>query len=426
LKDTLVSNARLSRAAVESGLDQFIITAPVVLTKWRPSYVEDMLNSKAQPATRELSTKTLADVVEAVIGVAFLSGGLSRALSVMTAFLPEQKWQDLRLARQVLWDAAPPDSTLSSTLFPVEKLIGYVFRRKSLLVDAMTHASYNALGTTGCLERLEFIGDAVLDNLVVTKLWEVQPTLSHVEMHLLRTALVNGDFLGFLVMEWSTKTREIHVNVENTVAAARVSYGKSPQVTNEALEASDVTLPLWSFMRHSNPAMAVAQQATAIRHARIRDSVIAALDHGETYPWALLARLQAQKFYSDLFESVLGAVWIDSDCSEAICEGILERSGLLPYMRRILRDRIHIWHPKEELGRLADREKVKYDVSERQLDGMGRGEMDKEFLCKVFIGNKLIAEVNGGIGKEEIRTKAAEEAVRKMKAQRSHDAMSDA
>jgi dsRNA-specific ribonuclease len=63
-KDGVVSNSRLSRAAIEAGLDSFIITKPFTGHKWRPIYIEDIREVGHETDKRELSTKVLADVVE--------------------------------------------------------------------------------------------------------------------------------------------------------------------------------------------------------------------------------------------------------------------------------------------------------------------------------------------------------------------------
>ncbi len=65
-------------------------------------------------------------------------------------------------------------------------------------------------------------------------------------------------------------------------------------------------------MRHSSQSIPVEQRSMEKRHVALRRPIIEALEHGEQYPLAMLARLQAKKFYSDLFESLLGAVWVDS------------------------------------------------------------------------------------------------------------------
>ena len=48
----------------------------------------------------------------------------------------------------------------------LEEIIGYHFKNKHYLTQALTHSSYaneKKLGKLGCNERLEFLGDAVLE-----------------------------------------------------------------------------------------------------------------------------------------------------------------------------------------------------------------------------------------------------------------------
>lgn len=42
----------------------------------------------------------------------------------------------------------------------VEKLLGYTFSRKLLLMEALTHASYHLDTQTVSYERMEFLGDS--------------------------------------------------------------------------------------------------------------------------------------------------------------------------------------------------------------------------------------------------------------------------
>jgi dsRNA-specific ribonuclease len=156
-KDRVVSNLRLSRAALEVGLDRFIITKPFTGHKWRPLYTDDILGL-SDASTRDMSTKVLADVVEALIGAAFVDGGLPKALKCLQVFLPELKWQSLATRRSFLFQRAL-DVALPATLKPLEDLIGYTFNKKALLVEAMTHASYKG-SSSESLERFEFLGDA--------------------------------------------------------------------------------------------------------------------------------------------------------------------------------------------------------------------------------------------------------------------------
>jgi hypothetical protein len=101
--------------------------------------------------------------------------------------------------------------------------------------------------------------------------------------------------------------------------------------------------------------------------------------------------------------------------------------GILPYMHRILKEGIHVLHPKEELGILADTERVKYivDLEKRRDKDESRTDEGPEFLCKIEIGEgerrRGVVSVGGGVGKDEIMTKAAEEAVRILKAPKEEE-----
>jgi ribonuclease-3 len=54
-------------------------------------------------------------------------------------------------------------------LSEVEKIIGYKFKNRSLLQTALTHSSYSNEHKVESNERLEFLGDAVIE-LVITKI----------------------------------------------------------------------------------------------------------------------------------------------------------------------------------------------------------------------------------------------------------------
>ena len=70
----------------------------------------------------------------------------------------------------------------------LERTIGYTFHNKKLLKQALTHSSYaneKKLGKLGCNERLEFLGDAVLELVSSDVLYARFPKIP--EGELLRT-----------------------------------------------------------------------------------------------------------------------------------------------------------------------------------------------------------------------------------------------
>jgi len=69
--------------------------------------------------------------------------------------------------------------------------LGHVFRRPELLRQALTHRSFGAEHN----ERLEFIGDAVLNCAIALMLYQRFPRMSEGELSRMRAALVNRDSL---------------------------------------------------------------------------------------------------------------------------------------------------------------------------------------------------------------------------------------
>ena len=81
----------------------------------------------------------------------------------------------------------------------LQKTLGVSFEKPSLLEQALVHSSYineNPAHALGHNERLEFLGDAVLDFIVADKLYREFPDLSEGEMTRLRAALVRRDTLA--------------------------------------------------------------------------------------------------------------------------------------------------------------------------------------------------------------------------------------
>lgn len=211
-------------------------------------------------------------------------------------------------------------------------------------------------------------------------------------------------------MEWGPKLSSNEVVVDDGSGSEDDSGGgrRSPD-----LKPVETIKPLWSFMRYQSSDLTIEREATCKRHAELREAILEAIYSGTHYPWALLARLHAPKLFSDLYEALIGAIWVDSGSFSA-CRAFVERSGVLPYLNRLRWDpSVHVLHPKEELGRLADSEKVSYVIREREGGDAANG----RFGCQVFVGNREIADVDGALFKEEAKVRAATEAVAMLSAE---------
>ena len=75
----------------------------------------------------------------------------------------------------------------------MERVIGYEFSDKTLLERAMTHSSYSnerKINKTECNERLEFLGDAVLEIISSDLIYKKYPDMPEGKMSKLRASLV--------------------------------------------------------------------------------------------------------------------------------------------------------------------------------------------------------------------------------------------
>ncbi|KAL8695165.1 MAG: hypothetical protein Q9218_000333 [Villophora microphyllina] len=399
-KDHIVSNASLAKAALAVGLDEFILAKAFTGAKWKPLHVSDLLNAPANEL-RELSTKTLADVVEALVGAAFLDGGLDKAIAILKGFLPRVPWSGVEESNRTLLASAQRASVVHPHhLAQPEELIGYDFGCKSLPLEALTHSSYIGSNVTTSYDRLEFLGDVCLDIIVSTTSFKHEPAIATHGLHLIRTAVVNADFLAFLCLTLS-------------ISVPRTDVVTGTTRDQISLSSSMVPVHIWSFLRHASPAIRKAQVECTRRYEMLSDQILALLHHGDHIPWALLTRLDAPKFYSDIIESVVGAIYIDSHGSLVACENFLEKLGVMSYLRRLLEGSVALYHPKEELGQVADTETVKYEVS-READADG----ERRLACKVWLGQREVVMVGDGVSQIEVETRAADEALMILKAER--------
>lgn len=87
----------------------------------------------------------------------------------------------------------------------LEQIIGYTFKNKSLLRQALTHSSYaneKKLGRLGCNERLEFLGDAVLELISSDFLYAHFPNVPEGQLTKKRASLVCEPSLAFCARQF--------------------------------------------------------------------------------------------------------------------------------------------------------------------------------------------------------------------------------
>jgi endoribonuclease Dicer len=181
-----ISNGNLYRIAVQKKLKSYLNVMKINFrgedANWiPPGYIlneteqikqTDELGLKRYK-NQKVKRKAFADMMEAFIGAFLISTNYFITIQFM-------KW--------LVLDVIPPDKKIPTILCScidereidrivknfykeqafaeIEKTINYQFNNKAYLIAAFTHPSSFANRLTNCYERLEFLGDAVLDFLV--------------------------------------------------------------------------------------------------------------------------------------------------------------------------------------------------------------------------------------------------------------------
>lgn len=81
----------------------------------------------------------------------------------------------------------------------VQQVIGYQFQQLSYLEQALTHRSKGRVNN----ERLEFLGDAILNMTIAQALYEQLPDAKEGQMSRLRASLVKGETLALIAREFN-------------------------------------------------------------------------------------------------------------------------------------------------------------------------------------------------------------------------------
>lgn len=154
-----------------------------------------------------LSNKCVADSVEALLGVYFEFCGFIGGLKLL-------KWLNvIPLAEEIenlLSEPLPKPQLVQCTTRDIdfhipawrniEAKLGYHFNNRAYLLQALTHSSYTVNRLTHCYQKLEFLGDAILDFLITCHIYKNCDNLNPGQLTDLRSALVNNiTFASFAV-----------------------------------------------------------------------------------------------------------------------------------------------------------------------------------------------------------------------------------
>ncbi|KAJ3539283.1 hypothetical protein NMY22_g4808 [Coprinellus aureogranulatus] len=370
---------------------------------------------KNKGKSQELSTKVLADVVEALIGAAYEHGGFDLGYECIKFFDLGVKWQPLSSRLTHILANIRPDTDLGVPIPPqiadVETMIGYTFQHKILLIEALTHSSYREHISTISYERLEFLGDSILDMVATDYLYHAPgKEYSPGHMHIRKSAVVNGHFLAYICLGLKHISRSM---MPQPVADEDGELPSNPYVGRMEFTpgVDEQEIYLWQCLLHSNQQVLDDQTNTFTRYEIWKDVIRHALEHEEVFPWAALTRLQAPKFFSDIVEAIIGAVYLDSGGNMDTIKQFLRGIGILPILERIVNDGVDVFHPVSRVAMWASR----HDKTVRYAFEHSKGDISCILLVDEEEEVRETEKFRGKSSQEEVKFAVAEKAIKQFK-----------
>jgi endoribonuclease Dicer len=242
----MLCNRNLFEVAKELKLYEYIRSQAFSRRLWYPEGIE-LLEGKGVKKTEEteeevrvgsmhnLGEKTIADVCEALIGAAFLSHDQpgkwhpdqwENAIRTVTKLVSNDdhkmlKWDDYRSAYALPeYQTAPATASQRDMAEKVEKEHNYHFRYPRLLRSAFIHPSQPFLYEhVPNYQRLEFLGDALLDQASITYLFGKYPDKDPQWLTEHKMAMIGNRALGMIAATtgFHKHIRHCHSTVEHQI-----------------------------------------------------------------------------------------------------------------------------------------------------------------------------------------------------------------
>eukprot|EP00850_Spirogloea_muscicola_P011085 SM000067S20362 [mRNA] locus=s67:600775:612007:+ [translate_table: standard] len=160
---------------------------------------------KCDLGCRPITEKAIADSVEALLAAFLVEGGMGAALKFLTWLGMDDELCELneltgKLAREAeALDERLDPASCDVDLSRLEADLGYTFTRKTLLLEALTHASHFDLNRESqSYQRLEFLGDALLDYMITDKLFVLHANADPGMLTDLRSESVNNEHFAVI------------------------------------------------------------------------------------------------------------------------------------------------------------------------------------------------------------------------------------
>ncbi|KAJ1723103.1 Dicer-like protein 1 [Coemansia erecta] len=377
----------------------------------------------AYSTSRSLSEKTVADVIESLLGASYLDGGFEGALHAamaMGAIKPNwTSWTGFNdtwhaktarrkhgLARlntlcqnlllqaqkslendelleeikmdqedmiyseaamqtaadgsgcgsQLRFTSSLTDTSNGQWVYAIEKRLGYTFRNRAILVEALTHCSMND-SISDSYQRLEVLGDAIVDLFVTERYYNYTPELSPYRITLVKHVAVSNNLFAVIVAcnglhryirHSSPSLGEAIADYEGRLDTARKVWAAS-QSTAEAdanmvdsvgAEQPENEAAAWdlSMVRAQRDDLPADDSERPAKIKRLSAAVGKSAEDDDVYrdlPPECWTIVDSPKVLGDIFESLIGAIYVDSGMDNEVARAAYARL-LSPFLDRFV------------------------------------------------------------------------------------------
>ncbi|GAA5979150.1 hypothetical protein JCM10908_002820 [Rhodotorula pacifica] len=246
MRSNSVDNRFLRRRALECGLSRFMLPHLLRPTTFVPETSDDAtLSEDGLSIIKSVGRRLLSDTFEALLGAAVLSGGFSTMLLVADRLGlctgGTTPWHERPDARTLVEVPALP---AGAGLQQLQAAIGYTFQTQGqLLRRALTHRSW--VEDSGCYEREEFLGDAILEWWATTRLHAMNLDAPPSSLTFARALLVSSGALALI----GCRKLDLHKCILHSSpvleTALREAAEQAQQYSFEQVVNGDLTF-LWS------------------------------------------------------------------------------------------------------------------------------------------------------------------------------------
>ena len=314
----LICNKHLFGIATEKlDLPSYIRSQAFSRRAWYPDglALERGKVTDSKESRHPLAKKSIADVCEALIGASYLAcdgtGNFDMAVRAVSLFVDDEnhnvdKWSDYNQLYKIPDYQTEKANGMELDLAKrVEQKMGYRFRYPRLLRSAMTHPS--RAWTIPSYQRLEFLGDSLLDMVCVNYIYRKYPDRDPQWLTEHKMAMVSNKFLGAVAVELGFHK---HLAENGTLSGPINDYDK------------DVTDVILGEVKEHNSRVAGLSNAnvdswTHAEEVTAQRSVQYSMDF-----WTDVK--DPPKCLPDTVEAYIGAIFVDSGFDYGVVEKFFE------------------------------------------------------------------------------------------------------